>query len=249
MGWDHKQSLKEVVRHLLFTLGAQGLLDRWKARRGYSTSHLASATAREAFVEAYRSGGWVHAERQESRSGLGSELASTRELVERLPSLLRELGCGRLLDVGCGDWNWMRTVELPCEYVGIDIVPEVIEANRRFERPGVRFLLADASAEELPEADVVLCREVLFHLSFADGLAMLAKARRAGKWLIATTDATIWFNSDIRTGDFRKLNLERAPYRLPAPRERIADGSVYWGRRLGVWKSEDIPIGTSSPPR
>jgi hypothetical protein len=134
----------------------------------------------------------------------------------------------------------MQHVALPCDYVGIDVVPEVIEANRRFERPGVRFAVADAVTGPLPEADVVLCREVLFHLSFRDGLAALRNMRVCAPWLLVTTDTTIWFNSDVPSGDFRRINLQRAPYRLPAPHRTIPDKAVIPGRVLGLWRSKDL---------
>ena len=240
MPWDHKQSAKEVVRHIGLKLGAGSLLRRRRRDRGLVTAHLDPATAVDRFREAYESRAWVSSKGQLSLSGLGSEASATRTVVDALPALLVRLGCERLLDVGCGDWNWMREVRLPCDYVGIDIVPEVIEANRRYERVGVEFEVGDAIEGPLPEADVVLCREVLFHLSFRDGMAALANIRAAGRWLLATSDAGIWFNSDIATGDFRRINLERAPYRLPRPRAVISDDGVCRGRVLGLWATADL---------
>ena len=243
MPWDHKQSAKEVVRHIGLKLGAGSLLRRHRRDRGIVTAHLDPATAVDRFREAYRSRAWVSSKDQLSRSGLGSETSATRTIVEALPALLVRLGCETLLDVGCGDWNWMREVRLPCDYIGIDIVPEVIEANRRFERVGVAFKVGDAIQGHLPEADVVLCREVLFHLSFRDSLAALTNIRAAGRWLLATSDAGIWFNSDIATGDYRRVNLERAPYRLPRPRAVISDEGVCRGRVLALWATTDLPTG------
>ena len=177
MPWDHKQSVKEVVRHLGFHLGGARVL-RWRRRdRGLVTAHLDGATVVDRFREAYRSGAWVW-NQGAGVSGPGSETTATRTMLEALPALLASLGCQTLLDVGCGDWNWMREVDLPCNYVGIDIVPEVIEANRRHERPGITFEVGDAIHDRLPHADVVLCREVLFHLSFHDSLAALANIQQ-----------------------------------------------------------------------
>ena len=162
-------------------------------------------------------------------------------LVE-LPKLVANLKCQRFLDVGCGDWNWMRNVDLPCEYIGIDIVPEIIAANRRGERAGISFDVVDSIVGPLPEADIALCREILFHLSFRDARATLANVRKAASWLIATTDTSIWFNSDIPTGDFRKINLQRHPYRFPKPQQIIIDDAVSKGRVLGLWKTADLPV-------
>ena len=170
-----------------------------------------------------------------------NDTGSVGRWPRRQTALLRRLGCETLLDVGCGDWNWMREVSLPCDYVGIDIVPEVIEANRRYERAGVEFVVGDAIEGPLPEADVALCREVLFHLSFHDGLAVLANIRATARWLLATSDTAIWFNSDIETGDYRRINLERAPYRLPRPHAVISDDGVCRGRVLALWATADLP--------
>lgn len=244
MKWDHKQSIKEALRHYIFKLGVENLLFKSRQRRGFITTHLDDADRAERFSAIYRLGAWVHSEDQHSLSGKGSEATATAKLGDELSGLLAQLGCCTLLDIGCGDWNWMRNISLPCDYVGVDIVPKVIEANRCHERPGVRFEVADAVSGPLPEADVALCREVLFHLSFQDGLGTLTNVRKAARWLIATTDPTIWFNSDIPTGDFRKINLQRSPYRLPPPRETIADDAVSQGRVLGVWAMADLPIWT-----
>jgi SAM-dependent methyltransferase len=217
------------------------LLDAFRRRRGIKTDHLAGGTGGnvgERFSAAYRIGAWVHSTNQQSFSGLGSEIAATAELRAKLPRLLGELGCRTLLDVGCGDWMWMSRVTLPCNYVGADVVPEVIAANRsRYERPGVAFLTADAIRDPLPRADVALCREILFHLSFRDAAAVLRNIKQAPcMWLLATTDSRIWFNADIRTADYRKINLEREPFDLPSPERTIFDGAVSAGRVLGLWR-------------
>jgi hypothetical protein len=240
MPWDHKQSAKEVVRHVGLKLGVGSLLRRSRRDRGLVTAHLDPATPVDAFVKRTGPAHGFRARVSYLSSGLGSEASATRTIVETLPALLVDLGCETLLDIGCGDWNWMREVRLPCDHVGIDIVPDVIQANRRYERVGVEFEVGDAIKGPLPEADVVLCREVLFHLSFRDGLAALANIRATARWLLATSDAAIWFNSDIETGDYRRINLERAPYRLPRPRAVISDDGVCRGRVLALWTTVDL---------
>lgn len=242
MAWDHKQSVKEVIRHFGFKLGLDQLLFRNRQRRGFQTAHLDGATPAERFRNIYKFGVWVHSKGQKSLSGVGSEMAAISSIRENLPALLTRLRCRRLLDVGCGDWAWMRDISLPCDYIGVDIVPEVIEANRCYERAGVTFMVADAITGPLPEADVALCREVLFHLSFQDGLAVLTNMREAAHWICATTDTAIWFNSDMPTGDFRMINLQRSPYLLPPPRKMITDNAVSQGRMLGIWPTADLSV-------
>lgn len=125
---------QEIVRHIGLKLGAGGILHRRRRARGLVTAHLDPTNAVDRFCETYESRTWVAGDGQMSLSGQGSEHVAARAIVDGLPSLLAGLGCRTLLDVGCGDWNWMREVRLPCAYIGIDIVPEVIEADRRYER-------------------------------------------------------------------------------------------------------------------
>jgi len=200
--------------------------------------HLSKKTVEQRFSRIYETGAWVHSDSQQARSGMGSELTATESVRTAIPALLQRLACQSVIDVGCGDWNWMQTLDLPCEYLGIDIVPSVIEANRRFQRPGVRFEVADAIKGPLPECDLILCREMLFHLSFEDGLRALQNMKKAAKWLCLTTDTCIWFNSQIDTGDFRIINLQYAPYSLPKPIKLIPDGAVITGRNMGLWAGD-----------
>jgi hypothetical protein len=119
-------------------------------------------------------------------------------------------------------------------------VPEVIEANRRYERFGVRFAVADAIRGPIPEADLALCREMLFHLLFAHGRAVIDNVKRSARYLAATTDLDLWCNSDIRTGEFRRINLLRRPYAFPPPMCLIADAGLVPARRLAVWETAKL---------
>lgn len=237
---NHVQSLKEVGRHALFMLGVSRVAHLLRGRSASATDHFGEATLGERFRAIYDRKIWVQKKGQESLSGLGSELISTVGIRNELPKILARLGCRRLVDVGCGDWTWMRHVPLECDYIGLDVVPSVISANRIFERDGVSFEVLDAVREALPKADVMLCREVLFHLSFADGCRLIANMKRAADCLLLTTDTSIWFNSDIESGDFRLLNLEQRPYLLPPPNQVIWDEAVADGRLIGVWPVTEL---------
>ena len=80
---------------------------------------------------------WIYEENRwhngESKSGLGSTLAFTKRLRVDLEALFEGLNATSLLDAPCGDFNWMRHVQLPagCAYMGRDIVPKLIEDLKR----------------------------------------------------------------------------------------------------------------------
>lgn len=235
-------TMKEVLRHGLYRVGLGSVLLGYKRRRGYLTSHLEAESLAGRFTAVYDDGVWVQSEDQESRSGAGSELSATEPLRADLADLLADLDCSTLVDLGCGDFNWMSCVRFEGDYVGVDIVPGVISSNSaRYASDRRRFMVLDATRDPIPSGDVVLCREVLFHLSFADGQALLRSVAASGaSHLIATSDPYLRFNADIPSGDYRPLNLQRRPYRLRPPRRWISDDAVCPGRALGVWRIDEL---------
>jgi hypothetical protein len=222
---------KEVARHVLHRLGV-------KRKFGY----LQPEKREQRFAQIYEQRVWAHGDDAVPGSGRGSTLDATTGIREALPGLLDRLGCETLMDLGCGDFTWMREVELGRPYIGVDLVAGVIEENiRRFGADDRSFIHADAAVDPLPAADVVLCREVLFHLSFDDIRKVLENVfSQPRRYLIATTDEVTVFNSNIRSGDYRFLNLRRAPFRFGEPVASLSDTGVAASRQLAVWPVRQV---------
>ena len=183
----------------------------------------------------------------ESRSGTGSDDDQTRVLIAELPPLFRRLGVGSLLDIPCGDFHWMRRMDLTgIRYVGADIVPEVAEANQRFARDGVRFVRLDLVHDRLPRADLVLVRDCLVHLPYVEALHALRNLCRSGSiYLLTTTFPKRTRNSDTVLGGWRPLNLELAPFGFPPPahviNEHCTEGrGAYADKSLGLWRLTEV---------
>lgn len=225
------RSAREFARHSLYRLGLRKTADP------RVTGSLA-----DRFAGIYERGIWTEGRNDVPGSGAGSTLDATTSLRARLPGLLGELGAMSLLDVGCGDLHWMSKLELPCPYLGIDIVPAVIERNiAEFGNANRRFAVVNAVSDALAPADVVLCREVIFHLSFADARALLRNLLTCDcRWIMLTSDNATLFNADIESGGARILNLEIAPFRLGPPDQAIIENESYPGRRIGVWSATQI---------
>ena len=184
-----------------------------------------------------------------SVSGLGSEPAATAAWADGLPPLLRELEVASLLDAPCGDASWIHRIGLAVDYIGVDIVPAIVEGLQRRAAAGElegRYLLADITRDPLPRADAVLCRDCLVHLSFAHIQHALHNLRRSGaRWLITTTFSELQANHDCEDGDWRALNLCRPPFGWPPPvallDERCDEaGGGYRDKSLGVWHIESL---------
>jgi hypothetical protein len=205
-----------------------------EARAFGRRSRFAFMSTRGIFAHIYRRQLWGGGE---TVSGDGSTLAGTESLRTALPSVLRRLGVRTLLDIPCGDFNWMRKAELDLdEYVGADIVPELVaKLQREDATPKRRFVVLDIVADSLPVTDAVICRDCLIHLSNADAAAALANIRRSGaRWLLSSTYPDVTVNRDIITGWFRPLNLCRPPFNLPPPSEMIPE--PLHKRAIGIWE-------------
>jgi SAM-dependent methyltransferase len=232
-----ERTIKQLVRHLMIRSGLARLHILIRKARKQNVDHLSCASMAERFSAVYRNGVWLDGRPSGSLSGLGSELENTESIRRRIPDFLKSIGSRTLLDVGCGDFNWMKEVQLPCQYIGVDIVRDVIEANASLYGSARRsFQVLDATSGPLPPADTVLCREVLFHLSFRDIWRLIQNVRSSGaSFLIATNDDALKLNADIISGDFRLLNLRKAPFYFRTPLLSIPDGGVDPDRVLAVW--------------
>ncbi|TCO52070.1 hypothetical protein EV646_1011067 [Kribbella antiqua] len=225
--------LRSVLGRLRGPMARLGQLHRLRWR----------VTSRAAvFTQVYESGAWGSAE---SGSGTGSDLRATADVRETLPELLRRLGADSLLDAPCGDWNWMRHVELPVrEYYGVDIVPSVISENQRqFGDAHRNFDVADLTRDTLPRADVILCRDCLVHVSFEDAALILENFRASGAtWLLLSSYPEVDRNRNQFTGGhWRRLNFRLPPFNFPEPVESLPDGGDVDPSRLTLWKLQDLP--------
>jgi hypothetical protein len=195
------------------------------------------------FTEIYQRNTWGD---PESVSGAGSNMANTVNIRRELPGLLRDYGIRTMVDVPCGDFAWMKEVDLPIEhYIGGDIVvPLIEEIQKRYGSDKRRFMVLDLSRDPIPECDLIFCRDCLMHLS----MDLIHKALRnmlhsKAKYLL-TTSFVEGENNDIRTGEWFPVDLRIAPFHFPEPLRSIEDIMIGWmhgrKRRMMLWKMEDL---------
>ncbi len=201
----------------------------------------------ETFDYIYRTNHWSG---KDSVSGEGSDPARTAEIRKELVRILEEFDVRVLLDLPCGDFGWMSSVDLPVDvYIGADIVEELISNNRRLHaHEKRRFLVIDIINDRLPDADLLLCRDCLVHLSFDDIKRSLANIKASGiRYLLATTFPECGRNENIVTGDWRVINLGMPPFNFPEPvrltNEKCTEGGgTYADKSLGLWEVGSLPV-------
>ncbi len=201
---------------------------------------------KDVFTEIYRENFWLGTK---SRSGQGSTLGTTAVIRQELSQLFDMFKIESILDAGCGDYYWMRTVDMKGRlYFGADIVPEMIEKNREcFADDNHHFLCLNLAEDILPKVDMVICRDVLAHLDAQTVCKVLRNLKASGStFLLATTHET-GKNRSIVPGNHYPYDLTAAPFSLPEPliliRETTAeDSSLQDKKAMGLWLLQDLDL-------
>ncbi|MBI4118482.1 MAG: class I SAM-dependent methyltransferase [Parcubacteria group bacterium] len=171
---------------------------------------VASQSRAHLFDEIYKKHKWLFG------SGSGSVAVLNRPYIRFVNSVLeKHSDIHTVVDIGCGDWQIGQNLELGNkDYVGCDISRFILEKTKqKFASPRRRFIHLDAVTDELPQGDLVIVRDVLQHLSNKEVARVLSKL---GKYKYAIIQNDIRSggtrNRDIRTGDFRQLDITAPPF-------------------------------------
>lgn len=201
----------------------------------------------QVFTDIYKNNAWRS---DESVSGYGSTLEATNAIRSALPVMVEHYDISTILDIPCGDYNWFRRIafQRPISYLGADVVPEIIEKNINYYSmldPHVHFAVMDITRDPLASADLILVRDLLGHFSNADVRKALVNVKHSGaKYLLATTFPNHETSGDIKTGEWRPINLA-SMWGLPDPIAIIderctAGGGAFADKSLGLWRLNDV---------
>jgi hypothetical protein len=195
------------------------------------------------FQNIYRRNWWGSTE---SVSGCGSEVARAASLRNGLIEWIRNNKIRSLLDAPCGDFNWVEGVvkSAPITYLGGDIVSDLIVRNNQKAPSDCRFRTFDILADDLPEVDAWLCRDVLIHFPNAAIQLILRRFANSNiKYFLATHFQDTAAHPDIDFGKFRPVNLCRYPFNWPQPVHLIFDGDkTNMDRYIGVWENPTFEV-------
>jgi hypothetical protein len=184
----------------------------------------------------------------ESVSGTGSSITQTKTIIRKLPALIEDFNIKTMIDAPCGDFNWMRFICNKLDlYIGIDIVEDIIKENKsKYQAEQIQFYSMDLTRDSLPVGDLILCRDCLVHFSYSDILLALNNFKASGaKYLLTTTFPSVKRNFDIKTGEWRPLNLEIEPFYFPKPLIYINENCTevnkkFRDKSLALWRINDL---------
>ena len=245
---NNLKKIKDIFKNKRFLLNKiLNFYKKDKKKKSIYRNMLNKESIKDRFSEIYAQNLW-HS--NESRSGEGSEIRYTESLREWLAKIVGELNINKVVDAACGDFNWMRLLlnEIDVVYLGCDIVESVIEENtKKYSDKNVQFTVSDICVDQLPDCDLLLVRDCLFHLSFDDINKFFQNLEKTDyKFLLTTSHITDndFINKDILTGDFRWLDLKKSPINISDNSiiHRFQEPSpVSVGREMIMIRKEDVP--------
>lgn len=195
-------------------------------------------------------------ERGQGLSGPGSTAEETLGVRAALPVLLRAFGIRSIVDVPCGDFNYMRAVlqaeatPTDIDYTGLDIVSNLVQelqgafgGRQRGSRHHLRFGQFDLATQYLPPADLIVLRDVLFHFDVERVRQVLRRIDASGcRYALITyfpshsvRASSAKFHAGRGFKSYGSWNLEDEPFHLPPPLLAIGRDGTDPGRVMGLW--------------
>ena len=183
---------------------------------------------------------WKQNKSRESSSGVGSTLSNTQNTKSTLLNVINNYKIKSILDIPCGDMNWMSKIKLYPKYTGMDISKSLIEYNKKNYSFMGDFHVHDIVTTSLNKYyDLILSRDFLFHLSHENTLNVINNFKNSeSTYLLTSTFPESKYNNKINDNGFFRINLQLEPFNFPEPIELFPE--IENGKYLGLWKLKDI---------
>uniref|UniRef100_UPI0040485782 hypothetical protein n=1 Tax=Polynucleobacter sp. TaxID=2029855 RepID=UPI0040485782 len=200
-------TLLKVFYHLIYKI----------KRIFFTIKVLNNTNTEDKFNWIYKNNYWG----KESVSGEGSTLLYTENIRHELPVLILNFNIKSIFDAPCGDFNWMSSIinQLHIQYIGADIVEDlIISHTANYSNASTKFQKINLISGKFPNVDLMFCRDCLFHLSYEDIRKVLLNFINSEiPYLLTSTykNLSAFSNTDIKTGDFRLIDLFSHPFNFP----------------------------------
>ena len=180
------------------------------------------------FTSIYKSNHWSHDHKFllpkfVSVSGPGSNINTEQffSLVKNFSKIINDYNIKSLLDMPCGDFLWIHKIikERNIDYLGIDIVEELIEKNKiKYKNKNFNFEnhnIINFSTNK--EFDLILIRDLFIHIKNFDISKIIQNVKRMNFRYVALNSYDNKINKDVIVGQHRKINLLIEPFNLKPP--------------------------------
>ena len=206
---------------------------------------------KKVFTAIYKSNHWAQSDNLSgeivSVSGPGSNLNKEGflNLKNNFDKIINEFEIKSILDMPCGDFLWMNEFfkkNKNINYLGIDIVDELIEENiKKYENDRIKFKSFDiVNFKTKQNIDLVFMRDFFIHINNSDIKQILINLKEMNIKYFAFENYNILKNKDVTTGKHRKVNLKIHPFNLDEPihsfQDYEVDKSIYFYEKSALKK-------------
>jgi len=159
------------------------------------------------FSKKYARGGW-----DGKGSGSGSSLSANKKYIPFLEKYLFDYGIKRVIDYGCGDWQFSQHVKWrDIDYLGLDAVESVIEKNQ-IKFPAHKFVCDTDVFPYLKGRDIIIVKDVLMHWPDKEIESFLDRLTKHDIWILLVNAATRQPTPrKLRIGGFVHLEYDKFP--------------------------------------
>ena len=186
------------------------------------------------FTSIYKSNHWVQngdllPEEFVSVSGHGSNINTEqhKHLTDNFNEIIKNYKINSILDMPCGDFLWIKNIikNNKLDYLGIDIVEELIDNNKmRYQTKEIKFQVFDiVDFKPKYKFDLVLIRDLFIHIKNSDIENILKNLKSMNVKYVALNSYTNKENKDVIVGQHRKVNLLIEPFNLKKPIYKFKD--------------------------
>lgn len=170
----------------------------------------------EHFTEIYDKAVWGINEDGEGHSGGGSTQTNTVVYRKYLQKFLKDHNIKTVVDIGCGDWEFSKLLKWDgINYIGYDVVKSVIEkADSQHGSNHIHFVHANFLNEDLPEADLLICKDVLQHLNQDEIVRFLPQLKKYKHCLITNDYKPESFKNKGSHKRDAFINLKKPPFNI-----------------------------------
>ena len=180
------------------------------------------------FTTIYKSQHWVQdhdklSHQYISISGHGSNLGTDQfyNLKDNLNKIITNYKINSILDMPCGDFLWMNEIlkDKKIKYIGIDIVDDLISKNISKYQNEETIFIADDIVDYFHKdlVDLILIRDLFIHINNKDISTILKNLKNFNFKYLAVNSYSNDNNTDVVTGQHRKVNLLIEPFNLLKP--------------------------------
>ena len=164
------------------------------------------------FSQIYKNCIWNNKNPNIPLSGPGSSMEQTKKCRNMLESFVDNYGIMTITDLGCGDLTWMSQCNFfsKINYIGIDAATQIISQHK--EKYDKTFLCEDITSYQIQQTDLIILRDVVFHLSIEEVQNIFRNIKDKFKFIAVTSCNNAENTNIFDQWKFSERNLHIDPF-------------------------------------